>query len=150
MTYAVLGHIAFGADKEVSLFCEVLQKHASGLIHFRVINGAWDGTYDPWKGTLFPHRYPEYVRPAKVLWRGEYKRDWDSPDDGRYYHDYDRAMAWIQERVSHPWLMRWRMIVDVFQNLKNYRLVVRVEKKPEPKQKHFNGYENDLDDEIPF
>ncbi len=138
-------YIAFGSRRNVQLFCEIKKKHASGVIDFHVINGAWDGSYDPWKGTLFPHRFPENIRPVKVLWKGGYP-DHDHNYDGRFYRDYNKAMDWIQDRVSHPWLMRWRMILSVFSDLPNYRLDIRIVRN-KPKRESFN---QDLDDEIPF
>lgn len=135
-------YMALGKSKKVELLCEIHNTFANGAIEFHVINGGWWGRYFPWNGMMEVLRTREgplmHARSVQVLWRGEtYKGS-----------DYNDAIYWVQDRIENPWKHRLNMILDFFRNLHRYRLVVRVEKMPETKK--FNGYENDLDDEVPF
>lgn len=141
-------YIAFGNRQGkaayVSVLAEVHDRSPDGKVDFHVINGGWWGNYNPWKGTITVRRSKEgqpfdEIHRGKVLWRG---------DKLPYAYDYNLATGWVERRIESPIMHRLSMLIDVLRRLHMYRLVVRVEKKPTVKT--FNGYENDLDDEIPF
>lgn len=77
-------------DRRVDLWCEP-KGTRDGLILFEVINGLWDGEFDPVAGTVYVVATGSTFGDVTEVWRGAVPRGPDA--------DYNEAMAWIREQL---------------------------------------------------
>lgn len=129
-------YVAFGngRDREVSLLCEITHIEPMGAFTFMVLNGGWTGLYAPITSRICVARTGEWL-PANILWRGP-------EPSGRGYNE---QMASVQAQVDAPIKMRLEALWAGVKSWREYRLVVRFERRQEPRENH-----EDADDSIPF
>lgn len=131
--------------KEIGLYCKIT-KVEGGVIHFHVINGAWDGKLLP-NGNLVVNAYPKNSHKGEiqyVMLPGE-----------KVSGDYNSALHYMQEKATEqgsnvlrriPVILKWRLC-----QLKQYFYQLRIwlSKKIAPKPaRAIAGFEDD--DSIPF
>lgn len=77
-------------SRDVTLWCQDLGRTRAGMRRFTVINGAWDGTFDPQTGMLTID-HTRAASPVDLLWEGT------APFD---HADYNAAIAWLNQQVT--------------------------------------------------
>lgn len=73
------------------LWCEFHRELTQRRVKFEVINGQWEGEYDPTSETVYVLFTKETIQVGPILWVGK------APFSD---HQYNAAIAWIEEQIE--------------------------------------------------